>query len=246
LVNWLDNGFLFGDRATWDFPILKVEEYPQIKSPVRRVESYTIPGRSGEVHIFEDAFDNIPKTYKCYFHAEKMVSQTSDEIKRWLLANQGYRRLMDAYDWEHYHRATVLEEITFENWMDKYARFTVNFSCDPRSFLVSGDQPIILEKNGEVMENGFAFPAKPTITVYGSGKGTLKVGPREVKLLEIGGEITLDCEEMEAYKMTGGVAENKNMQVSAPEFLELFPGENPVSWTGGVERVEIIPRWYTI
>lgn len=242
----MDNGFMFGDRATWDFPILKVEKYPNIPAPAKRFETYSVPGRSGDLHIFECSFANISKSYDCYFHADFLVSEVAHEIKRWLLANQGYQRLVDAYDGEHYHRATVLNEITFENWMNKYARFTVNFSCDPRAFLLSGDHSLSLEESGSILTNGFSFPAKPIVTVYGSGSGTLTVGARTVTLLDIGGEIILDSEDMEAYRITNGVAESQNRNISAPEFPELFPGENMISWSGGVERVEIVPRWYTL
>lgn len=242
----VDNGFIFGDQATWDFPILKVEKYPEIPTPVKRYQTYTVPGRSGDLHVFEGAFDNITKSYACYFHADDFVSETAYEIKQWMLANQGYQRLIDMYDQEHYYRASILSEIKIENWMNKYARFTVNFSCDPRAFLISGDIPLSIISNGTMLRNPCAFPAQPLVTVYGAGDGSLTVGGVTVELFGLDGEISLDCEDMEAYRLVAGVMVSRNKNISAPEFPVLQPGPNEVTWIGGVERVEIIPRWWTL
>lgn len=242
----MDNGFMFGTRATWDFPICKVEQYPEISMPVRRFESYTIPGRSGTLHAAESAFEAITKSYSCYFHAEDFVPDTAHEIASWLSSRQGQQRLIDAYDQEHFFLASVLTETSFENWMGKYSRFKVTFTCDPRAFLVSGDNPILFPSSGAAICNPCAFPAQPIITVYGSGAGELTVGGTTVGILGFAEDITLDCEDMDAYRVADGLLVNCNGLIYAPEFPVLQPGENVVSWSGGIDHVEIIPRWWTL
>lgn len=242
----LDNGFMFGNMATWDFPICKVEKYPDIHAPVRRRDTFSIPGRSGALHVAEDAFENVPKTYACYFHADNFVAETADAVKAWMLSNPGYQRLIDLYEQEHYYRAVVLEEISFSNWMGKYSRFVVNFSCDPRHFLISGDNALTFSTSGTVVRNPTVFPARPLITVYGAGDGTVTIGGVTVQLFSMIDTVTLDCELQDAYRDRGGILENWNGKIYAPEFPVLQPGENRISWTGGVTRVEIIPRWWTL
>ena len=59
-------------------------------------------------------------------------------------------------------------------------------------------------------------------------------------------DITLDCEDMDAYRVADGLLVNCNGLIYAPEFPVLQPGENVVSWSGGIDHVEIIPRWWTL
>ena len=53
--------------------------------------------------------------------------------------------------------------------------------------------------------------------------------------------ITLDCENETARRETA----NKNSAVSVAEFPTL-EGSVGVSWEGGIDRVEIEPRWWTL
>ena len=84
-------------------------------------------------------------------------------------------------------------------------------------------------------------PAKPIITVYGTGPGVLTVGGTQCRILELSDYITLDCENETARRETA----NKNSAVSVAEFPTL-EGSTGVSWEGGIDRVEIEPRWWTL
>ena len=70
----------------------------------------------------------------------------------------------------------------------------------------------------------------------------MQIGRYTVKLLSIDESLTLDSDTQNAYKGT----QNKNNTILAPEFPRLEPGENEISWQGGVEKIEIIPRWWTL
>lgn len=237
---------MFGDLATWDFPILRVEQYPQIPTPVRRTETYTIPGRSGVLHSTEGAFDPIEKSYSCYFHADKNVQATTIAIKAWLLADDGPRRLIDPYDPEHWFRATVAGEMEFENWMDRYSRFTVTFSCDPRAFRRDGEAPRPLCTSGKNLRNPCAYACQPLIHVYGNGNGSLTIGDRVVTITGMENDMILDCEDMNAYRLESGAEVSQNHRISALEFPILRPGDNLVTWAGGVTGVDIVPRWFDL
>lgn len=241
----MDNGFTFGKRSTRDFPIMKVERYPASCGAVKKFAAYSVPGRNGELHVFENAFENYVQPYECYFHTDRLTNETAHEVKQWLLATPGYQRLTDAYDPDHYRLATVLTEVKIENRLNKYGRFTVNFNCDPRSFLWSGDHAQRITQATDI-RNPYGFPALPIIKVYGSGDGILTVAGVTVRFYGLEDHITLDCETQNAYRETGDVLENKNLHIYAPEFPVLNPGKNSVSWTGGVEQIEITPRWWEV
>ena len=61
-------------------------------------------------------------------------------------------------------------------------------------------------------------------------------------LAAIDGSITLDSDTENAYKGTT----NLNSKVTIPDFPELVPGDNEITWTGGITSAQITPRWWTL
>ena len=55
----------------------------------------------------------------------------------------------------------------------------------------------------------------------------------------IDGYVEIDSEEMNFYKGT----ELKNDTVTGSGFPIFYPGENTISYTGGITAVTVIPRW---
>ena len=119
--------------------------------------------------------------------------------------------------------------------------FTVEFDCKPQRFLKSGERPIEFTTSGSKLFNKW-MPAKPLVKVYGSGSGTLTFGGRTINISSIDSYVMLDCETQNAYKETS----NKNSTVSISRYPELLNGENIISWTGGITKVEITPRWWVL
>lgn len=241
----MDNGFSFGGKATWDFPRLMVERYPTTQLPARKSQTFSVPGRNGDLHMDEGAWNNYTQQYACYFHGDGKAGEDIHAVKAWLASVSGYHRLVDAYDPSHYHLARVAGTFSIQNVLDRYSRFTVSFDCDPRAFLLSGDVVHTYAATGAIY-NPTAYAAMPLITVRGSGEGFIAVGSATVDILQIDGEIILDCERANAYSMDGGVAVNQNANISATEFPTLLPGENPVSFSGGITGLDIIPRWWEL
>jgi phage-related protein len=52
----------------------------------------------------------------------------------------------------------------------------------------------------------------------------------------------LDCDLQNAYNGNG----NRNMYIDAPEFPVLKNGENKISFSGGITKIQIIPRWWEL
>lgn len=240
------NKFIFGDLSTDDFS-MKIERFPTQIGPVRKRQDISVLGRNGTLHYQENAFENYIQPYKCYFHGKHPTPQQAHAIKAWLMHSGAYQRLQDTYDPEHYRMATFVGPLDVENILNKYGRCVINFDCAPQSFLVSGDTPIRYKMSGSVIHNPTLFPAKPLIRVYGARAGTVTVGNATVRILDLVDPLILDCDLQDAYRQgVDGVPENHNANISAPVFPELLPGDNPVSFTGGVAYIEIVPRWWEL
>ncbi len=241
----MDNGFSFGGKATWDFPRMRVERYPSAPGAVRKHKTYSVPGRNGDLHSDEGAYQNYTQSYAVYFHGDRPTNEEAHKVKTWLLGAAGYQRLVDAYDPTHYRRAMVTGGLDITNHCNKYGKFTINFDCDPRSFLISGDDPVEFSAPG-MISNPTAYTALPLITVRGNGTGSVSVNGITVEIRAISGSIILDCETQNAYSVIGEAAENENGNIYAPEFPGLSPGENGVAFSGGITAVSIVPRWWEV
>ena len=235
------NGFTFGNQNSWDFG-LRVEKLPTIGSPKRRVTAITVPGRSGNLHIDEGVYESYTQPYECYFHGKAPTAEVTHAIRTWLMSGSGPRKLTDEYDPKHYHMATFIGPLDVANILNRYGRCTITFEVDPRAYLRSGTEPIRFTAPNR-LSNLTGYPAQPLIRMEYSGEGELTVGDRTVKLYDTAsGELYIDCETMDAYRGE----ENMNRLIGCEKFPVLAPGANDISWTGGIQAVEITPRWWVL
>jgi phage-related protein len=77
------------------------------------------------------------------------------------------------------------------------------------------------------------------MTIYGTGTVGVKVNGVLACTLTITDNITLDCEEQEAYKGTIATSQNRQMVGDFPVFV---PGVNVLTFTGTVTEVKTIVR----
>jgi phage-related protein len=121
------------------------------------------------------------------------------------------------------------------------ASFEIGFDCKPQRFVKAGENAVVLTANGSLF-NQYGQIALPFVALYGHGEGRLTIGDCVVDVKELDGTLYLDSETQNAYNNSG----NQNLNINAPIFPVLGDGEIPVAFSGGIERVEIIPRWWEL
>lgn len=240
----MSNYFKFGNHTSFDFN-MHIEKVPVIKGATRRRTTASVAGRNGDLHYDEDTFSNYKQPYECYFHGDLPTTEQAHAIKAWLHCSGEYLRLEDTYDPKYFRMATFIGPLDVNNHLNKYGRCTVYFDCAPQFFLKSGEFPVAFSRAG-VIDNPTSQKALPLITVYGTGVGFVTIGSVTVEIKAIDGELILDCDTEDAYKWIDGDLSNKNENIKAPDFPKLLPGENAVSFTGGITSVEITPRWWEL
>lgn len=219
-----------------------VEHYPTLPRPARRVTAVTVPGRNGALLLDEGTYENYTQPYDIYISAEaQRIPFASRAAVDWLYAHTGYQELADSYEPDVYRLAYYAGPLDLENILNRFGRATIEFTCKPQRYLKAGRNPVAFTASGTI-QNPTAYTALPSIKVTGNAAGTLTVGGALVRFLSLDGTVTLDSETQNAYS---GVT-NLNHTVSAPTYPALAPGENAVSWTGGITKVEITPRWWTL
>lgn len=230
--------FLFNGKSSGDYGIY-ISGGQTFNAPERDVESIEIPGRSGNLTISRNRFKNIQVSYPAFIH--RQFSANAAAARAWLLGADSYCRLEDTYHPDQFRMARFNGPLDFDMRFLNYAgETTLTFDCQPQRWMKSGEQALPCVNGGTLYNAG--FPSLPLIKVSGSGAGYLYIGAYTVQILSLDGYVMLDSDTQNAYKDTL----NKNSTISAPEFPVLEPGDNAVSWSGGVQAVEITPRWWTI
>ena len=220
-----------------------VETPPNYEIPERNYEIISVPGRNGDVVIDLNSYKNVVREYNIAIGEEGGdFSVLSSKIAKWLYSGHGYLRLEDSYLPEYYMMAAVIAPNNIANILQQAGRATVQFNRKPQRFLKSGDRPIAITKQTTLF-NPTQFDSQPIIVVNGTGSGVVNIGNHSVKIENIEGEITIDCELEECYK--GSNNQNKKVTLSNGYPL-LVPRDNIVNFSGGITKVTIIPRWWTI
>lgn len=244
-----------------------VEHYPSIVIPRRKQEVQQVPGRNGDIILYQDAYENYEQSYQVFLDAkakgglQKVIPKLSD----WLLGHSGYQRLEDSYFPDVYRMAYYTGGVEFISVFNEYGEGTLTFNCAPEKYYKMGERPISIS-NGQVISNPTLFPAKPLITIHGSGSGTIYFNNNSLAIKSIGGTMTIDVREHLA--VNGGTAiidediddlivdEGEPVSTSSgtlqnSQITGLFEnmrliGKTQIRWTGGISSMSLIPRWWTI
>ena len=204
------------------------------------VEAQTIPGRNGDLIWETGSYENRGASASC-FCLQKNVEKAVSSAGRFLMGKKGYRRLETSDDPDHYWMAMVENSPQIAMRLRTLAPFEIGFDCKPQRFLKSGENAIIFQEDGSLF-NQYGQIALPFITLYGKGAGLLTIGNCIVEVKGLDGVLYLDSETQNAYNNNG----NQNLNINAPTFPVLDDGEINIAFTGGIERIEIIPRWWEL
>lgn len=234
---------IYNGISSIDFHI-QVEHPPNYDTPARDYEIIHVPGRNGNVIIDKKSYQNVTRTYPISIgDPDRNFADLANTVSEWLHSASGYARLEDSYEPNYYRMASYVEESSIENILFHAGRASIQFTCKPQRYLKSGERPIgVINKSG-VLKNPTRFDALPIIQVTGSGAATIKIGIYEIQISNIGGSITINSEIQDAYSD----AINRNSSVYLPNgFPKLTKGDNRITATGSITKLEIIPGWWTL
>lgn len=223
-----------GKNSYTDFGIV-MSKRPPIPAPQRNVDYEKVPGRNGSLTTDYGTYDDITITIECAFIEKVDFKLKANEIKAWLMG--GKDRLIFSDETDKYYEAQVVNKFDIAQSIRVLGEFPVVFNCKPFKYAID-DIPITITKNNSTIYNPGTFQSEPVIKVYGSGDIKLKINNEEITIKNIEEYVTIDSDLMDCYKNTQ--LWNNNM---IGEFPTLVVGENNISWTGNVTKLEINPNW---
>lgn len=224
---------------------LRIESKNVFSAPGYDVKFQSIPGRNGDLILPNGRYPNVQVTYTVFLPAKSQaeLAQKITAVKAWLYTEPDrYHILSDTYDTTYFRKAVFAGKLGIEDQLNKIGVFTVTFSCLPFRYSADGQKEVTVA-NGGALVNASPFASAPYIRLDGSGKGALTIqadGHNETwNFTSISSYIEIDSEQMNFYKG----AEPKNDTVSGSGFPTLYPGKNTISYSGGITKVTVIPRW---
>ena len=215
---------------------LIISELPPISKPKMKTTITKIDGREGDI-IEELGYESYTKSIKVGLSKNYDIDQV---IKYFT----GSGNLVMSNEPDKVYTGRIIEKIDY-NKLLRFKTATVKFYIQPYKY--KKDEPKVnLTINDETslnVNNIGLEKSKPIIKLTGSGTVALRLNNATVFNYTFPAnesEVIIDSIEEEAY--LNGMYKNRNMSGAFP-ILEV--GENIISWTGNLTKIEIEPksRW---
>ena len=223
--------FTFKGIDSRDIGII-VTSMPETVRPERRMESITIVGRNGTLHTDEEVYESYDRTMECAIKKRAML----DEIAAWLV---GSGEMTFSTEPDKVYRVTISNKISIAQMMRMFQKFQVIMDTQPFKYNINQFADELTLTAPTIIHNSGTVYSEPIITVYGSGDITLSINGTDFPLYGVNESITIDSEMMEVFKGTA----NQNSKYGGETFPRFEVGENTISWTGNVTKIEIQPKW---
>lgn len=208
---------------------LFMERCPEKISPKRRDETFTVPGRHGNLTTTDGAFDT-------YIRSAEFIVKDENRIDEICAHFKGSGWLIFSSEPDRKYKARVANQIEFSHVIRHFKRFAVEFEMQPFGYDIF--EQMITKTAPFKLFNIGTFESDPIITIFGNGNITLYVNNKSIYLKEITDKIIIDSEMKNAYN--NSVSLNYKMN---GDFPTLSLGENNISWIGNVTKLEIQPNW---
>lgn len=217
---------------------LFVEQRPNIPIAEEDINTIEVEGMNGSLTEKYGTYKDIqiPITFN--------IANRNDfygqfrQIKDWLQNIQD-NKLVFSDDPNYFYQVSYISlDKNISRISKAMGKFIATFVCKPFSYSFDGLNTITITQSINFINVGTAI-AYPILKLYGSGDITLTINNNNVILTGISSNITLDSVMKEAYNDN---AENLNNKMNG-DFPTLYVGENNISWTGNINKIELQPNW---
>lgn len=248
------NSIVYGGRSLGEFGLSLIDGSASFVSPEKEYEVVSIPGRNGDLSIF-NKFSDVEISIPCYIHRNFVENYRN--LLQFLNSVDGYQRFEISNDPDHFRKALFLGAVVPKTGPFNFnGRFSLRFRMNPQRWLKWAEEWIDATSSFHTwdIDNSTNMSAKPliqfqgngTITFYGADEtliGSITVANNDNTYVEI------DCETFDCYSVDRGIITNRNADVTFNGDPELVPGTNEVVYSStfeGDEVLKIMPRFFVI
>lgn len=224
---------------------LRIVNEISFTSPELDIELIEIKGKDGDLIVDNQRLRSTPMSFPVHLRLPEGldVNEASTNISNWLKSDVGWHTLRFSGSEKYEYTAVCYEQFSVAEMLKRYGKTVITFTLKPFKRLIGTGTHLLT--NGDVLYNPEKRASKPIIYIEGSGNIDLfNNGVPWVSLRSVDGHITVDSEMMTVYKNTN--AFNKMVGLIRPMFPLLYEGENKLTWTGNITKLDIKPRWEAI
>lgn len=217
-----------------------VVSLPPISKAEKNVEIIEIDGRDGDI-IIEKGFKSYDK--------EVEIGLARNYDLNWLMNwLDGTDKVTFSDEENVFYNATIIDQIDFEKLLS-FKTAKIKFHVQPFKYLNNESKVVqsfsSTSEKKVVVNNLGLINSKPIITIYGTGTINLSINGTQcciIELNDVSDYITLDSIQEEAFQDNLQTLRNRNMNGAFPV---LKSGQNEITWTGNITKIEILPksRW---
>lgn len=201
-------------------------------------EVIKIPGKKEALHQSDGTYDDQIINVFCTLaeDGDDILREKFRNITAWLNTGK-YADLIFSDEPTKVYKAKLMSKVEMLQQYSQLGEFILIFRSKPFVYSDTNNQINISTSPGALYNPG-TVDSEPIMKVYGSGNVTLTINGKDITVNDITEYVTIDSVIKDCYK--DNILKNGDM---AGDFPELMPGENTLSWTGSVTKIEITPNW---
>ena len=227
---------IWKNKSSREIEGLIITNTPPITKPKMRVDKIEIDGRDGDI-IEKVGYESYDKNVGIGLTRNYDINEV---IK--YFTGDGELTLSDEPD--KVYIASIFDDVDYDRLL-QIRKATVKFHVQPFKYLKNESKVslnVTTQTSVEVENKGLEV-SKPIILLEGSG--TIEIAVNGVNIFKYtfpSGETKVIINSLEEEAYFEGIYKNRNM---LGEFPELEVGDNTISWTGTLTKIEIEPksRW---
>lgn len=237
--------FIIGDKTSTELKTV-IQKRPTIIKPKRKISLRSIAGRSGDLIVDDEAYENGTIELTAAVKGRNQEEQEQNRTNIGLAFDTGvYQTFVPYWDSKYEYQVVTISGPDFygTRFLGFSDPYDVQLSFKPFKKL-RNVKTITLTSSGTVT-NPLKYDALPYIKITANGDVTLTVNGKNIVLKNIVDFIELDSEIEECYKLKNNVMTDENSKMYSIDFPVFKTGNNTISWSGDVTKIEIEPRWRT-
>lgn len=216
-----------------------IEDMFDVHRPKRNVATIQVAGRDGRLVQDEGTYDNCTISAKINCFGAPL-----SDVYAWL---NGSGALILGDEPERFIRASAAAQIKNTRFRCDgcYDSLQVSFDCEPFRYHVEaeGGDDVIITASPHTVTNPGTYKSAPRFKIEGSGDAVLTIGTQIVEIEDMDGGVIIDSEMGDCFNLTETALLNGQVSIMDDDFPTLAPGANIISWTGGITKITITPRW---
>lgn len=206
-------------------------------TPDKDVSFFSIPGRSGDLSIFNNRFNNVEIDIECFCRTHFKRDYTN--LVNYLYGVDGYQRFETSHEPDIYRLASFVKKVEPETGSFlKSGKFVLTFNFKPQKWLKSGEMPIKISNSANLV-NPTGFDALPLIEVEGTG--SITINDSMLSLANNTSVTFIDCDIQDCYEGTI----NRNPDLTIVGGFPVLQKENTIT-VSGFTSCKVYPRWWQI